>query len=523
LPLFGAVALPPIVGIDLGTTYCAVAKLDERGRPAMVPNRDGEILTPSAVYLSATGHAVVGQPALDLALEEPHNTATFIKRWIGKPRYQRDVAGRSFRPETLSAIVLRKLVLDAERELGPIREAVISVPAYFDDLRRKATMDAGRIAGLTVLDLIDEPSAAALAYTFPANPGAEQLSDEPKMVLVYDLGGGTFDVSLVKLGKRRFQVLAIEGDSMLGGKDWDDLVMAYAAEAFRREYGDDPRDDPQSDAMLRASAERAKRTLSKIERASVTVAHNGRKMQVPLTRREFDDLTAALLLRTKSCVLDALDAAKLKWTDLSKVLMVGGSTHMTACATMLRTLAGQEPDPSLAVSEVVARGAAVHAGIHVARAARAAGESVLLPHLADIVEITVSAHSLGVEVRQGERRINDKLVMKNTQLPAAAVRIYRTLKPSASRIRVRILQGEASDAAACIPVGECWVDELPPGLPQASPVQVRCGVSASGLIEVTALDMTSGKFARTALLRTAGLTDAEIDREADFVRSLDIQ
>jgi len=517
------VSVPPIVGIDLGTTYCAVARLDERGRPVMVPNRDGEILTPSAVYLTTTGQSVVGQPALDLSLEEPHNTATFIKRWMGKPQYEREVSGRTFRPETLSAIILKKLMLDAERELGPIRDVVISVPAYFDDLRRKATQDAGRIAGLNVLDLIDEPSAAALAYTFPTNPGAETLSDDPRTVLVYDLGGGTFDVSLVKLGKRRFQVLAIEGDSMLGGKDWDDLVMGFAAAAFTREHGDDPRDDPQSNAMLRASAERAKRTLSKIEHARITVAHNGKKMQVPITRREFDELTAALLMRTKSCVHDVVEAADVPWSQVHKILMVGGSTHMTACAAMLRTLTGQEPDRSLAVSEVVARGAAVHAGIHVARTQKAAGELSAVGHLADIVEITVTAHSLGVEVRHGERRLNDRLILKNTQLPAAISRVYRTLKSNATKIRVRILQGEAADAAACIPAGECWADALPAGLPQAAPVQVRCSVGADGLVEVTALDMTSGKTARTELVRNSGLSDEEISREADYLRSLDIQ
>ena len=200
-----------IVGIDLGTTYCAVSHLDDRGRPVTVPNRDGDILTPSAVYLTDDGNAVVGQPALDLAMEQPERVATMIKRRMGLPDYGRAVAGKTFRPETLSAIILRKLVLDAERHLGPIKEAVITVPAYFDDTRRKATQDAGRIAGLDVLDIIDEPSAAALAYTFQVTPGSELPQDGPRTVLVYDLGGGTFDVTLVKLGKKRFQVLGIEG------------------------------------------------------------------------------------------------------------------------------------------------------------------------------------------------------------------------------------------------------------------------------------------------------------------------
>ena len=225
-----------VVGIDLGTTFSAIAALDDRGRPTTVPNREGDLLTPSAVLI-ADGEAVVGQPALDVALEQPDRVATLIKRRMGQPDFGRLVAGRHFRPETLSAIILRKLVQDAEQRLGPIARAVITVPAYFDDTRRKATQDAGRIAGLDVLDILDEPSAAALAYAFQRPPPAA-----PNLtVLVYDLGGGTFDVTLVRLGARRFQTLAIEGDVQLGGKDWDDRIIAFAAERFLEQHGADPR------------------------------------------------------------------------------------------------------------------------------------------------------------------------------------------------------------------------------------------------------------------------------------------
>ena len=511
-----------IVGIDLGTTYCVVAHLDDRGRPVTVPNRDGDILTPSAVYLTGTGQAVVGQPALDLAMEEPDKVATMIKRRIGFPDFGRPVGGRDFRPETLSAIILRKLVQDAERALGPVTEAVITVPAYFDDSRRKATQDAGKIAGLHVLDIIDEPSAAALAYSFQAVPAGENLSDEPRTVLVYDLGGGTFDVTLVKLGKKRFQVLGIEGDVQLGGKDWDDRVVKHVAEVFRQAHGIDPTTDPQSLAMLQASAERAKRTLSKIDQASVTVAHAGLKMQVPLTRADFEGLTGDLLARTRLTTLEVLETARTTWDQVTKVLMVGGSTHMPACRLMLRGLSGKEPDRSLAVSEVVARGAAIHAGIHAARAARAAGRRAD-DALADVVEISVNAHSLGVEIRAAADRLNNKLIVKNTQLPAAASRVYHTAKANQTKVRVRVLQGEGTQAAACIPVGECWITDLPPGLPRGAPVQVRCGVGANSLIEVMALDMTSGRMARAEIRRQGGLTDADIAAEAAFVAGLEIQ
>lgn len=514
-----------IVGIDLGTTFCAVATLDERGRPVTVPNRDGEILTPSAIWLGDDQTAVVGQPALDLAQEQPERVATMVKRRMGQPDLGHPVAGKSFRPETLSAIILRKLVQDAERQLGPITQAVITVPAYFDDTRRKATMDAGRIAGLEVLDILDEPSAAALAYTFQSNPGAEFPADIPRTVLVYDLGGGTFDVTLVKMGKKRFQTLAIEGDVRLGGKDWDDRLIGHVADQFRQQFGDDPRNDPQSLAMLQAAAERAKRTLSKVDQASVTVTHAGQKMTVPITRALFEAITADLLLRTRLTTQHVLDQTGLSWDRVDRVLMVGGSTHMPMTGRMLRELTGKEPDRSLAVSEVVARGAAVHAGIAMAREEhfRTSPDMPSLDLLADVVEISVTAHGLGVEIRQGEERLNNKLILKNTQLPAAASRVYYTVRDGQTKVRVRVLQGEAQQAEACIAVGECWIDELPADLPKGSPVQVRCSVAANGRIEIMALDMTSGKLARAEIHRASGLEEPAIHELAHWVKSLTIQ
>jgi molecular chaperone DnaK len=511
------------LGIDLGTTFCAVSHLDDRGRAITVPNRDGEILTPSAVFLSESGDAVVGQPALDLALEQPERVATVIKRRMGEVDYGRMVAGRSFRPETLSAIILRKLVLDAEAAVGPVSQVVITVPAYFDDTRRQATVDAGRIAGLDVLDILDEPSAAALAYTIQTAPTAT-LEGTGKTVLVYDLGGGTFDVTLVKLGKKRFQVLGIEGDVRLGGKDWDQRLVDHAAERFLQQFQDDPRADEQSLAFLQASAERAKRTLSKVEQASLTVAHRGHKLTVPITRAEFEALTRDLLLRTRMTTQQVLTQAGLTWDKVDKVLLVGGSTHMPMSGRMLEELTGQPPDRGLAVSEVVARGAAVHGGILLARKAAEAGKPLPDSLLADVEEISVNAHSLGVEIRSkdGERR-NDKLVIKNTQLPAHASRVYFTAKEGQEKVRVRILQGEAQQAEACIAVGECWIDGLPEGMPKGAPIQVRCGVQTNGRIEVMALDMTNGRLARTEIARTSGLSDDEIAQEKAFVLGLRIQ
>ena len=503
------------VGIDLGTTYCAVAHLDERGRAVTLPNRDGDILTPSAVYLTDDNRAVVGQPALDLALEQPERVAMMIKRRMGHADFGREVIGRRFRPETLSAVILKKLVADAVHAVGPVESAVITVPAYFDDTRRKATEDAGRIAGLDVLDIVDEPSAAALAYNF-----SNESAGEARTALVYDLGGGTFDVTLVKLGKKRFQVLAIEGDVLLGGRDFDDRVVAHAARQFQAAHDEDPRADPQSLAAMQASAERAKRTLSKLDRATVTVTHAGKKLQVPLTRAEFEALTADLLLRTRFTTSEALAQAGLTWDKVDKVLMVGGSTHMPGCGRMLAALTGREPDRTLAVSEVVARGAAVHAGIVLARRSNAPAAHAAL---GEVVEISVNAHSLGVEVRDGEAKVNDKLIKKNTQLPAHAVRLYRTAKPGQERVRVRVLQGEAHQAAACIAVGDCWIDGLPANLPKGAPVEVHCGVAANGIVEVTATDKTTGRRVTTTLERKGGLSEAELAREAAWVAGLDVQ
>jgi molecular chaperone DnaK len=508
-----------VVGIDLGTTFSAIAALDERGRPTTVPNRDGELLTPSAILI-ADGEAVVGQPALDVSLEQPDRVATLVKRQMGMPNFGRPVAGRQFRPETLSAIILRKLIQDAETRLGPIRRAVITVPAYFDDSRRKATQDAGRIAGLEVLDILDEPSAAALAYSFQSQNPPGAAGGLARTVLVYDLGGGTFDVTLVRLARRHFQTLAIEGDVRLGGKDWDDRIVGYVAERFQEQFGDDPRTNPQSLVLLQAAAERAKRTLSRLSQTSVTCTHAGHVLTVPLSREQFETLTRDLLTRTRLTVQQVLRQANVGWGDVDRILLVGGSTHMPMTTAMVRELSGQEPDHSLAVSEVVARGAALHAGIVLSRTPN---EPEGPEDLADVVEVNVTAHSLGAEVRHQGRKVNDILIAKNTQLPASAARVYRTARPGQRRVRVGILQGEAHQAEACIRIGECWIEGLPPDLPAGSPVEVRCGCAANGLVEVLAIDQTTGKAARASIHRTGGLSDAEIEREAAWVRGLRIQ
>ncbi|MBY0522162.1 MAG: Hsp70 family protein [Gemmataceae bacterium] len=517
-----------VVGIDLGTTFSAIATLDDRGQPVTLPNRDGEMLTPSAVLLDEGG-AVVGQAALDVSLEHPDRVATLIKRRMGYANFGRLVSGRECRPETLSAIILRKLVQDAELRLGPIKHAVITVPAYFDDTRRKATKDAGRIAGLDVLDILDEPTAAALAYSFqPAQGQAspeQALPQQLQTVLVYDLGGGTFDVTVVRLSQRRFETVAIEGDVRLGGKDWDDRIVDHVAAQFQKQHGEDPRTDPQSLTVMQAAAERAKRTLSKLSSTTITCTHNGKVLSVPLGRADFEGLTRDLLMRTRLTTQQVLRQAGIPWDKVNRVLLVGGSTHMPATRQMLGDISGKPPDNSLAVSEVVARGAAIHAGI---TAARRTDNGIALSDglreaLGDIIEINVNSHSLGIEIKKENERVNDILIPKNTQLPAAASRVYRTVIENQQRVRVKVLQGEAHQVDACISIGEVWIEDLPANLPKLSPIQVRCGCGSDGLVDVMALDMTSGKMARAEIHRASGLSDTDVAKEAEWVRQLKIQ
>jgi molecular chaperone DnaK len=519
-----------LVGIDLGTTFSAIATLDERGQAITLPNLDGEMLTPSAVLIEE-GSAVVGQAARDVALELPANVALLIKRFMGHPKFGHAVTGREFRPETLSAIILKKLVQDAERRIGPIEKAVITVPAYFDDTRRKATKDAGRIAGLEVLDILDEPTAAALAYSFQQAQHLAQLKPEDPLpiqeqtVLVYDLGGGTFDVTLVRLGRHRFESLAIEGDVRLGGKDWDDRIVDYVAGQFKTKFGEDPRTDPVTLAGLVYAAERAKRTLSKLQQTNITCSHAGKVVTVALTRAEFENLTKDLLMRTRLTAQQVMRQAKRTWDQVDRILLVGGSTHMPMTGRMIAEISGKTPDSSLAVSEVVARGAALHAGIVSARMRAEAGEELgedMPDLLGAIVEINVNSHSFGIEVRKEKDRLNDILIPKNTQLPTEATRVYRTVVENQPRVRVKVLQGDAQQADACISIGECWIEGLPAKLPKNAPIQVRCGVGANGLIEVTAIDQTSGKSAQTQIHRSSGLSDAEIAEEAAWVKSLNI-
>jgi len=519
-----------LVGIDLGTTFSVIAQLDSKANSVTIPNKDGDPLTASAVYLDGDT-AIVGNAAKQAAAVDSSNVALFVKRDMGQAAYSRRVGGRLFRPETLSAIILRKLKQDAERRIGPISQAVITVPAFFDDTRRKATEDAGRIAGLDVLDIINEPTAAALAYSIEgqrqgSGPAAAlDLPGGSLTALVYDLGGGTFDVTVVRLAAKRFETLATDGAVQLGGKDWDEKIVQFVAEEFRKRHGIDPLADPHRKDVLLAQAERTKILLSDLPQAPIECFHQDRALNVLLTRTQFEEMSRELLAQTQIVTELVVQQARLNWPQIDRVLLVGGSTRMPMIKNMLRRATGKEADDGLDADQVVARGAALHAGIVAAkgRASELAFDDEPGQDLKDVVVLNVNAYSLGVEAVKRDRRISAILIPKNTQLPFAASGVFRLTKAGATHVRVKVLEGESPDAADNIQIGECLVTQLPPNLPVGAPVQVRLSYGDNGRINVVALDMTGGVFAHAEIEREYGLTEDDIRRETEFVNRLTIR
>jgi molecular chaperone DnaK len=489
----------PIVGIDLGTTFSVVSALDAAtGRPFTIPNEHGDRTTPSVVLFDEDGGLVVGKEAQRVAPVEPGRVAECPKRDMGRPLYHRPVAGRRVAPELLSAAILRRLKADDEHVVGPFREVVVTVPAYFDHTRREATVAAGRLAELDVVEVLNEPTAAALAYGHQKGfLGADgvPMSDAPTArsgmltVLVYDLGGGTFDVTVMQIKVRHFKTLATDGDVRLGGRDWDRRVVDHAAAAHLDAHpGADPRKDPETLQALYQVAEAAKRALSTLPRTRLTFHHRGAATTLELTRATFDELTADLLERTRVTTRLVLAEAGLAWPDVDRVLLSGGSTRMPQVAAMLRDLTGREPDRTLSPDEAVAHGAALYHGL-----LRAAQDGKGPDPAAAV--INVNAHSLGVFARRRDgpalRPYNSILLPRNTPLPHAGRREYRTVKDDQRGIIVRLLEGESLDPFACAQLGEFRVEPLPPGLPAGTPVEIRYSYNRGGRIQVAASVQTA--------------------------------
>ncbi len=474
---------PPVaVGIDLGTTYSAISFVDEQGRPCSIENTGGENLTPSVVFFDDDGH-VVGREARMAGVMDPDRVADCAKRDMGRPHYRKLVAGESIPPEVVSSIVLRTLKADAERKLGPVTKVVITVPAYFDEPRRRATMDAGRLAGLEVLDIVNEPTAAAVCYGYESGfvrTAASGAGDQQRRrVLVYDLGGGTFDVTLLEIQGNSFRTLATDGDVRLGGKDWDERLVELVAERFAEEHGDDPREDPASLQELWESVEAAKKSLTELKKAQVYVNHLGKRGRVEVTRDEFEDVTAPLLDRTQHTTELVVRQAGASWDEIDRVLLVGGSTRMPMVTAMLEELTGRPVDRSLSPDVSVAHGAALYAQLLLSRS------SGVEPSF----ELTnVNSHSLGIVGLDKEtgRKVNHVLIPKNTALPCTVDKVCRTAKENQRSVKLEVLEGESPRPDQCTLVGVSSVRDLPETLPAGTRVHVRYEYEANGRLQVSA-------------------------------------
>lgn len=514
-PVPAAIDLPgPAIGIDLGTTYSAVAYIDAHGRPVCIPNAVGSVVTPSVV-LFEDGAAVVGEEAVRGAALEPHRVAFCVKRDMGASQFHRPINGERLPPEVISSVILRSLKADAERRLGPVSKAVITVPAYFDEPRRKATMDAGRMAGLQVLDIINEPTAAALAYGYQLgflDPHSGGSSDRLR-VFVYDLGGGTFDVTILEITGTDFKAVATDGDVRLGGRDWDEKLVELACADFQRRYGVDPRRDPGTEQELWIAAEIAKKTLTERGRASIYISHAGQRAKVEVTREEFEAATAALVNLTRRTSEIVLRQAGLSWNQIDRLLLVGGSTRMPMIVRMLEEMSGKQPDRSLAPDEAVAHGAALYADLLLRRQGHR-GHSE-----AKFTLKNVNSHSLGIagiDERTG-RRVNHILIPKNTPLPHSARQIFHTARPNQTSVKVEVLEGESPRPESCTLVGVSTIRDLPPNLAAGWPITVSYHYEENGRLQVTAQVKGSENAATATFVRDNNLPESDLLAWSEFV------
>ena len=484
-----------IIGIDLGTTNSCVAVM-EGGKATVVTNTEGSRTTPSVVAFTKSGERLVGEPAKRQAVTNADRTISSIKRHMGSD-YRVEIDGKKYSPQEISAMILQKLKADAENYLGEkVTEAVITVPAYFNDAQRQATKDAGKIAGLDVKRIINEPTAAALAYGLD--------NDKEQKIMVYDLGGGTFDVSIIEIGDGVIEVLATNGDNRLGGDDFDKKVTDYMIEDFKKKEGIDLSNDKMALQRLREAAEKAKKELSSstttnINLPFITANETGPKhFEMDLTRAKFDELTHDLVERTVIPVQNALKDAGLTAADLSKVLLVGGSTRMPAVQDKVRQLTGHEPSKTLNPDECVALGASIQGG-------KLAGDA----GAGDILLLDVTPLSLSIETLGG---VATKLIERNTTIPTKKSQVFSTAADNQTAVDIHVVQGERQFAKDNKSLGQFRLDGIPParrGVPQ---IEVTFDIDANGIVNVSAKDLGTGKEQHITITSGSNMSDSEIDK-----------
>jgi len=498
------------VGIDLGTTYSAVAHLDSDGRPWTILNAEGDLTTPSVVFFDRGG-AVVGKEALSAGEYEPERLAQFAKRDMGEKAFSKTIRGQQLPAEVVQAIILKKLKEDAELKLGTVTDVVVTVPAFFNEPCRKATQDAGRLAGLNVLDIINEPTAAAICYGVQQGfLSAEGSSSQRERILIYDLGGGTFDVTVMEIDGTDHRAIATAGDVYLGGIDWDERLAAHIAEAFYAEHGVDPRDEEVGNQALLLKAAEAKHSLTSRDSVTLFFNYEGQRLKHEITRATFEELTSDLLDRTMFTVRQVLREAKLEFSEITRLLLVGGSTRMPAVLSLLEQQSGLTADRSLSPDEAVAHGAAIYAGILTqCGASRIRGMSVT----------NVNSHDLGilgVEAATGRKR-RGIMLPRNSQLPVKVTKSFPTLRDGQTSVDISIIEGGDDSGNNSTPIGRCSIRGLPAELPAKTPVQVSFKYQTNGRLVVKARLPSIGADAKLEIERAGGLDDDTIAQWVELV------